>query len=188
MRRSVSHGRWPTGNTPGLRVLDSMPVWPSRARRGSPTRHTERPMRKSIFFRLLGFGGIPRRLRPVLDSEGIVVADEGIPGRFITRDVRAPGKRYRQRSEGFSGFLAVTGKRIVCFSYAKRQINIAVDDPQLGELFICRPQEETLSISFESSLFRDGWSGMIELQFETGKAKQFHEVLLVLGARQGTAS
>ena len=32
-------------------------------------------MRKSIFFRLLGLGGIPRRLRPVLDSEGVVVAD-----------------------------------------------------------------------------------------------------------------
>ncbi len=142
-------------------------------------------MRKTILFRLFGLGAIPGKLRPVLDSEGIVVADEGIGGWFITRNVRGPGKRYIRRKEGFSGCLAITKRRIVCFTYWKCQINIAVDDPKISELYVNIPAKETLSISFESSVFRDGWSGVIEFRFKTEKARQFYDVLRSIGARKG---
>ncbi len=144
--------------------------------------------KKTIVFRLLGLGAIPKKIRPILDLEEIVVSDEGIGGWFITKNVKGPRKRYINRAEGFSGCLVVTKKRIVCFTYWKRQINISVEDPRLSEIFVNVPKAETLSISFESSVFRDGWAGVIEFRFKTEKAHEFHEVLKSLGAQhQGAA-
>jgi hypothetical protein len=50
-------------------------------------------MKKTLPYRLFGLGRIPRQLRPMLESEGIVVADEGIGGWFITKHVNGPGRR-----------------------------------------------------------------------------------------------
>ena len=143
-------------------------------------------MKKSIFFRIFGLGAIPRKLRPVLDAEQIVVSDEGMGGWFIARKVRGPRKRYVGRMEGFCGCLAVTKKRIVCFTFWKRQINISVDDPRITEIHVNLPMKDTFSISFESSAFRDTWSGIIEYRFKTEKARQFYDVFHALGAREGT--
>lgn len=145
-------------------------------------------MSKSLLFRLFGIGAIPRKLRPVLEEEQIVVADEGMGGWFISRNVKGPGKRFSHRREGFSGCLVVTQKRIVCFTYGKRQINIAVDDPKISGIFVSIPQPEIFSISFESSAFRDGWQGIMEFRFNTEHALEFHDAISSLGAQQGAAA
>ena len=134
-------------------------------------------MKKTISYRLFKLGAIPAKVRPILEGEELVVFDEGMPGRMILRRVTGPGRRHHYRFEGFSGWLAVTGKRVVCYTYRKRQINIAVDDPQISKLEISMPSEETLSITFESSDFRKGWQGAIEFRFKTPKAAQFHDTL-----------
>ena len=144
-------------------------------------------MNKTVLYRLFKIGGIPKKMSPVLAAEGIEVSDEGIGGWFVTKKVKGPGKRYINRTEGFSGCLVVTGKRIVCFTYGKRQINISVEDPKISEIFVNIPKEKTLSISFESSRFRDGWAGVIEFLFKTEKAQQFHDALIGIGAQQGIA-
>lgn len=144
-------------------------------------------MRKTILFRLFGIGAIPKKMRPVLESEGIVVADQGMRGRFITRNVKGPGKRYCYRTEGFSGCLVVTKKRIICFVYGKRQMHIAVDDPMISSLYVENPRKEYLSVSFESAAFRKGWSGIIEFRFKTDKAGRFYDVLTAAGVRPGKA-
>jgi hypothetical protein len=144
-------------------------------------------MSKSLLFRFLGVGAIPKKLRPVLDAEQIVVADEGIGGWLICKDVKGPKKRFINRAEGFWGCLVVTKKRIVCFTYRKRQINIAIDDPKISKIFVDIPKEELLSISFESSAFRDGWGGIMEFRFKTTKALEFRDVLMSFGAQQGAA-
>lgn len=145
-------------------------------------------MRKRLLYRLFGFGAIPRKLRPVLQQEGIVVADEGMAGSFVARNVKGPGKRYLRRIEGFSGCLVLTKKRLVGFSYWKRQINIAVDDPKFRDLHVDLTRDETLSLSFESSVFREGWQGVMEFRFRTDKAGRFFEALTALGAKQGMAT
>jgi hypothetical protein len=142
-------------------------------------------MKKSLLYRLFRLGAMPMRVRTELENEGIVVADEGMPGRFITRHVNAPGKRYRFRSEGFSGWLAVTNRRVICSTFSKRQINIAVDDPKIGEIHVDVPKQDTLSLSFESSAFREGWQGAIELRFRTDLATEFDAALRSAGASAG---
>ena len=108
-------------------------------------------MSRTILYRLLGMGSVPKKVLPVLKQEGIVVLDEGMGGRFMTKHVDGPGKRYRNRSEGFSGCLAVTKKRVLCYTYGKRQISIAVDDPKMAKLYVDAPDDQSLSLTFESS-------------------------------------
>jgi len=134
-------------------------------------------------YRWFGLGAIPKAIRPVVESEGIVVADEGIPGRFLVRKVNGPGRRFRHRRAGFSGSLVVTSKRILGFAYRKPQINISVDDPKTAGIFVEILESDWLSLSFESSLFSDKWSGEIEFRFRTGKARQFQEALTAAGVR-----
>jgi hypothetical protein len=139
-------------------------------------------MKKAISYRLFGLGSVPKKLRPVLEAEGIVVLDEGMRGRFMAKSVRGPGKYHRHRIEGFSGWLAVTRERVVCYSYGKRQMNISVHDPKLSELRVEAPDQESLSISFESSVFREGWQGVIQFRFKTDEAHWFQDVLGHFGA------
>ena len=145
-------------------------------------------MQKTILYRLFRVGSIPRKVRPVLEQEGIVLSDEGMGGRFIARNVKGPFKRYVRRTEGFSGCLVITRKRIICYTYWKRQISISVEDPRLSELYVDATDRQKLSISFESSVFRDGWEGVIEYRFKTDKAIQFQEALMSLGVKKGFPS
>ncbi len=145
-------------------------------------------MYKTILYRLFGFGSIPKRLRPVLESEGIDVLDEGIGGQFITKHVKGPGKRYRYRKEGFVACLAVTKARLVCYTYWRRQINISVEDSRIANLYVDTPTQQQLCLSFESSNFREGWQGIIEFRFKTHKAISFRDALIGVGAQRGTAT
>jgi len=142
-------------------------------------------MNKTLLYRLFGIGSIPKKLRPILQAEGVVVSDEGMAGRFVAQNVKGPGKRYLRRSEGFSGCLVVTKKRVFAYSFGRRQINIGTDDPKVCELFVEVPDGNTLSISFESSAFCEGWQGTMVFKFKTEKANQFADALKAIGVGEG---
>jgi hypothetical protein len=144
-------------------------------------------MKKTFLYRLFGLGSVPKKLLPLLKQEGIVVSDEGMSGLFLAKNVNGPRRRYRHRSEGFSGCLVVTKERVICYTYGKRQINISVKDPKIANLYVDNSKEEKLCLSFESSDFREGWNGLIEFRFNTNKANQFREALIEIGAQQGAA-
>jgi len=79
----------------------------------------------------------------------------------------------------------ITKKRVLCYTYWKRQINIPVDHPKISELYFSIPKTNMLSVAFESSVFMDGWEGVIEFRFTTDKVQQFSDALKVIGAQQG---
>lgn len=145
-------------------------------------------MSKTMMYRLFRFGSIPKELRKMLARERIVVLDEGMRGWFITGHVDAPGKRFRHRREGFTGFVVVTKQRVICYGHGKRQINIAVEDPKIAKLYVATSGARQLRLSFESSEFREGWEGVIEFRFNTAKARRFRDALLAVGAQEGTAT
>ncbi len=139
-------------------------------------------MKKNMLYRLIGLGAMPKGIHRSLEKERITVFDEGMSGWFITKNVKGPGRRYIHRREGFLGSLAVTRKRVICFTYSKRQINIPIEDPKISELKIHLPDRNSLSLSFDSALFREGWEGIIEYRFKTEKASQFFGALKSVGA------
>lgn len=144
-------------------------------------------MKKTLLYRLFRLGAIPKKVLPVLEGEGIVISDEGMGGWFIAKNVKGPGKRFVRRSEGLSACLVITKKRVISYTYHKRQINIAIDDPRISHLYFTASNDTTLSISFESSVFQEGWEGVIEFRFKTEKASQFLDVLTSIGAQKGHA-
>jgi len=141
-------------------------------------------MKKSILYSLFKIGSIPEHVLVSLNEEGIVLSDEGVSGWFIAKNVKGPGKRFLHRSEYFSGWLAITNKRVACYSFRKPQVNILVDDPGVASLQIGNPTKDILTISFESSNFRDEWKGIIELKYKTEKAHSFSRLLSDICAQQ----
>ena len=148
----------------------------------------ERDSNKTLGWRLFGWGSVPRKLRPALEAEGIRLLEEGLPGRFVTRRLKAPGRRYRFRREGFSGCIAVTGTRLLLCSYRKLQVNIGLDDPRLRSLHVTTAHPGWLTIWFESARFHDDWRGVIEFRLKTANAAQIKQELISLGLSPGRPS
>ena len=134
-------------------------------------------MKKTLLYRLFKIGGIPKKLRPILEAEGIVVADEGIGGWVFLRDFKAPGKRFIHRITGFSGFLTVTHRRIIAYAYWKPVINVPVDDPRVSGIKSALLDSGHLEISVESSIFHADWQGRVVLRLNTAKACAFHSAI-----------
>ena len=135
-------------------------------------------MGKTFLYRVFGWGKIPKRVRPVLDQEGIVLLEEGIGGSVLFGNFRAPGRRYIRRWSWFTGSLVITGKRFAAFTFYPRFnpiINVPLDDERLGHLHCSLKNPATLRVVFDTSVFREGWSGTIECRFATPKARFFLE-------------
>jgi len=134
-------------------------------------------MRKALLYRLFKIGRIPGKIRPLLESEGIRICDEGVRGWVFTRKFRAPGKRYRYRKTWFAGFLAITGKRIIAYTFWKPIINIGIDDSRMSEIEIDLKTPEKLVFTFESNLFHPDMQGQIEVGFNTPEAGEFYRLI-----------
>ena len=134
-------------------------------------------MAKTFLYRLFGVGRIPRQWRMMLESEGLVLVDEGIAGSVTYSDFRAPGKRFPWRKVAFSGSIALTKTRLLALHYANPAINIPLDDERSGQLRISLEGEGTLLAAFDPSLFHDDWSGTMEYRFRTSQARTFFETL-----------
>jgi len=131
----------------------------------------------TLLYRIFKIGRIPPKVRPVLEAEGIVVAVEGIGGWLINRNFKSPTRRCLYRKRSFTGCLVLTEKRLLCYTYARRQINIALDDPRFLQLKIELLQPNVLSVAFEASVFRDDCRGGVEFRFHTPQAKSIFKQL-----------
>ena len=130
-------------------------------------------MTKTFLYRLFGVGRMPAQWRVTLESEGLVLVDEGVAGSVTYRDFRAPGKRSAWRKVAFSGSIALTKTRLLALQYANPAINIPLDDERFKQLRISVEGEETLLVAFDPSLFHDDWSGTMEYRFRTSQALAF---------------
>ena len=93
-------------------------------------------MAKSFLYRLFGIGKIPKLLNDTLRIEGIVVADEGVPGSVTYRDFRAPGRYSSWRKQGFVGSVVITNSRLVALMYSSFAVNVPLTDERVRQLQI----------------------------------------------------
>ena len=128
-------------------------------------------MAKSLLNRLFGVGKIPKLLADRLHMEGIVVADEGIPGSVTYRDFRAPGRYSSYRKQAFVGSVVITNIRLVTLMFSKFAVDVPFNDERVRGLQITR-ERDRLVIAFDASLFHDDWSGTIEYRYQTSKATE----------------
>ncbi|MDQ7784869.1 MAG: hypothetical protein RDU20_18445 [Desulfomonilaceae bacterium] len=134
-------------------------------------------MAKSILYRLLGLGKIPKAYGEVLESEGVLLAEEGLGGSVVLRDFKAAGKRFKRHKSWFSGSVALTSKRVIAFAFSKQIINVPFDDPRFAKLACETPSDTRLCFSFRAEDFNTETAGMVEVGFTTPKARLFEEML-----------
>src|SRR6476646_9383586 len=109
-------------------------------------------MAKTLLYRLFGVGKMPAQWRSTIESEGIVLFDEGIGGSITYRDFRAPGKRFTWRKVAFSGSIALTKTRVLALQYANPAIDVPLDDPRLKQMQFSVEGEDKLLVAFNANL------------------------------------
>ena len=134
-------------------------------------------MAKSFLYRLFGIGKVPGKYREIIESEGVVLSEEGLSGSVTFRNFRAPGKRYSWRRNWVVGSLVLTKQHLLAFSFFNQMIGVPLKDKHLKELTCTLLKPGVLSISYDASAFHEGWSGSVECRFGTEKASQFLEKL-----------
>jgi hypothetical protein len=151
---------------------------------GTPVPPYFAKMSKTLLYRLFGVGRMPAQWRAAIDSEGIVLMDEGIGGSITYRDFSAPGRRSSWRKVAFSGSIALTKARLLALQYANPVINVPLDDQRLQQMQFSVEGEDKLLVAFNANLFHNDWSGTIEYRFRTARAREF---LKSLGNRSDAA-
>ncbi|MCF8128334.1 MAG: hypothetical protein K9N10_07445 [Deltaproteobacteria bacterium] len=134
-------------------------------------------MRKSILYTLFGMGRLPKGMAPILQGEGIVLLDEGIPGSVTLRNFRAPGRIHGYKKTLFAGSLVVTGLRFAAFSFSRPVVNVPLRDPRLDFLDIRVDRKEALIVKFDAHSFHEEWNGTVECRFASSIADSFAERL-----------
>ena len=135
-------------------------------------------MAKTLLYRLFGVGKMPAQWRATVESEGVMVFDEGVPGSVTYRNFRAPGKRFTWRKIGFSGSIALTKSRLVALHYGSPAINVPRSDERFGKLQFSVEGDETFLVVFDPSLFHSDWSGTIEYRYRTAEAPALFQALM----------
>ncbi len=146
------------------------------------------PMRKTLLYTLFRVGRVPRRLRPALEAEGLVLVDEGLRGSIAYRHFRAPGKRFRRRREWFTGSVVLTRARFLVFAYGRRLVNVPLDDPRLAGIDVREQAPFTLLLGFDAGLFHPERSGRVEISFRTGHATELARRLTTREAPAGAGN
>ena len=114
---------------------------------------------------------------PILESEGIVLEDQGVSGSVTFRKFRAPGRIYRYRRSGLVGCIVITKLRFAAFAFSKPLINLPLEKEGIGMLELTVPKRNKLLVKFNAGDFHEGWKGKIECRFSTEFADMFLERL-----------
>jgi hypothetical protein len=134
-------------------------------------------MAKSLFYRLFGVGKIPAALMFQLQSEWIVLLDEGVKASVTYRNFSAPGKRFGWRRQWFAGSIALTRTRLLALWHSNPIINVPLSDERMRAMHFSLENNDGLCATFDVSLFHPDWSGTIEYRFHTTQAPRFLDSL-----------
>ena len=135
-------------------------------------------MEKTWLYRLFGIGKIPAKLRSELQQEGLLLAEEGIPGSATFLNFHKPGMRASWRRQWYTASLALTRTRLVALRYGSPIINVPLNDERIRSMqYLLEANGGVLCVSFDVTLFHPDWSGQIEYRFRTAQAGKFIDLL-----------
>ncbi len=142
-------------------------------------------MAKTLMYRWFGLGKIPKQAMSILETEGIVYQEEGIPASIGFRNFRSPGRRSGYRRNWFSGSIVLTKFHFLAFAGTKTMIGLSWDDEKLGALSCTMDDKSPLRIDYDASTFNDDWSGQIELFYRSDNTET---ILGILRNKQNRSS
>ena len=134
-------------------------------------------MKKKLFYRLFGIGKIPAPYDLEIQSEGLILSDEGIGGTLTYLNFRSPNRISNWKRQWYIAAIAITGTRLLGFRTSIPIIDVPFSDERFQGLKFSLEGETTLLVAFDASLFHDDWSGNIEYRFKTPLATAFFDDL-----------
>lgn len=99
----------------------------------------------------LGNGKLDPKLRAALESEGLVLLEEGLPGSVRYRHFKAPGRRHHGKVTRERLGLAISEERFVlyCRSGSTKLIDSPFSDPRLSALEVSLEANDTVSLRID---------------------------------------
>ncbi len=97
---------------------------------------------------LLGNGTLRPKLRSELESEGLVLVEEGLAGSIRYKHFKAPGRRHhgKVRLERFGVGISEKRLAVYCRSGRTKLVDTAFSDPRLSALSVSLDDPETVAI------------------------------------------
>ena len=135
-------------------------------------------MKKTLLYRLFGFGKIPPPYRAALSAEGVILSDEGIKGTVTYRDFRAPGRYSNWKRQWYTASIVLTNQSLRAFRHSSPLIDVPLTDARFRQLDFSVEENSTLLVAFDAALFQSDWSGRIQYRFVTPFAEAFLEKLI----------
>ncbi|MBI4600529.1 MAG: hypothetical protein HY721_01075 [Planctomycetes bacterium] len=139
-------------------------------------------MRKTIAYRLFGIGRVPETHARALEEEGIVVRDEGVGASIAYRRVRGPGRFHWGKYTAFTGSVVLTKRTFAAFWWHRPVVLVRLDDERIAALACTVTGAGALRFRFETSVFHEGWSGVVTLTYKTSHGKAIADRLRESGA------
>ncbi len=99
----------------------------------------------------LGNGKLDPAVRAALESEGLVLVEEGLRGSVRYRRFRAPGRRHHGKVTGERLALAISEERFVvyCRSGSTELVDTPFSDPRLGILDVSLQGDDVVAIRID---------------------------------------
>lgn len=129
---------------------------------------------------LLGTGKLRPEVRAAVESEGLVVIEEDLPGSVRYRRFKAPGRRFHGKVTLERIALAMSEQRLAlyCRSGRVELIDTAFSDPRMVALAVSLHDEETLSLRIDyERVDLPNVSGEITIRAKSTKAPTLVEHL-----------
>jgi hypothetical protein len=97
---------------------------------------------------LLGNGTLKPSLRAALESEGLVLVEEGLPGSIRYANFKAPGRRSRGKITGQCFGLGISERRLAlyCRSGRVKLIDQPFTEPRLGAVDVSLEGEDRVAL------------------------------------------
>jgi hypothetical protein len=134
-------------------------------------------VKKTLLYRFFGLGKIPAQYASALQSEGLILADEGVKGTVTLLNFRSPNRIANWKRQWYSASIALTAARLLAFQYSSPIIDVPFADARFRELKFSVEPDGALLVAFDAALFHHDWSGRIEYRFFTPPAPQFLDQL-----------
>ncbi|WP_035928362.1 hypothetical protein [Pseudofrankia saprophytica] len=126
---------------------------------------------------LLGAGQLPADLRASLESEDLVLVEEGLTGSITYRNYRAPGQRSSWRREAVSGAIAISAGRLVVWAGRGKHIDVPRAGVFLAAIDIGVEPPDRVRFAYDAGKFNPTRSGTVEVRLRTPRAAHVAELL-----------
>jgi hypothetical protein len=124
-------------------------------------------MAKTLLYKLFGLGRMPANHRAAAESEGLVLADEGIRGTVTYRNFRGGGRYANWKRQWYTASIALTARRLIACRHSHSIIDVTLDDPRIKQMNFTVEEPDVFLAAFDAGLFQKDWTGTIEYRFKT---------------------